>query len=136
MTATRAQLSPIFGLHADENGDATGLTRQLMDASEPDMTGTTSDGVGGVAHEVWTITDPGAIAAYAEALADEDVFIADGHHRYTTGLNYLAALEKAGTVPADHPARRCMMVLVSMSDPGLAIGPSHRVLGGMADYSI
>ncbi len=133
MTATKAQLSPIFGLHADDSGRATSLTRKLMDAAEPDMTGTTSDGV---EHEVWTITDADSIAAYRDALTGEDVFIADGHHRYITGLNYLAALEAAGPLPADHPARRCMMVLVSMSDPGLAIGPTHRVLGGMADYSI
>ncbi len=133
MTATKTQLSPIFGLHADETGHATSLTRKLMDGSPPDMTGTTSDGVW---HEVWTITGADSIAAYGESLAGEDVFIADGHHRYTTGLNYLAALEAEGEVAADHPARRCMMVLVSMSDPGLAIGPTHRVLGGMADYSI
>ncbi len=133
MQATQAQLSPIFGLHADDSGHATTLTRQLMEQSPPDMTGTTSDGV---LHEVWTITDPDSIAAYGDALAGEDVFIADGHHRYTTGLNYLAALNEQGEVPGDHPARRCMMVLVSMSDPGLAIGPTHRVLGGMADYSI
>lgn len=136
MQATRTQLSPIFGLHADDSGQATTLTRQFMEQSAPDMAGTTSDGVGGVQHEVWTITDLDSIAAYREALVGEDVFIADGHHRYTTGLNYLAALEAAGEVAADHPARRCMMVLVSMSDPGLAIGPTHRVLGGMADYSI
>ncbi|HCT43778.1 MAG TPA: hypothetical protein DF699_01030, partial [Phycisphaerales bacterium] len=29
-----------------------------------------------------------------------------------------------------------MFVLVSMSDPGLAIGPTHRVLGGMEDYEV
>ncbi|MFG0312944.1 MAG: DUF1015 family protein, partial [Phycisphaerales bacterium] len=66
-------------------------------------------------------------------LEGEDIFVADGHHRYNTALNYLESL---GDVPADHPARRTMYVLVSMSDPGLAIGPTHRVLGGMEDYSI
>jgi uncharacterized protein (DUF1015 family) len=133
MKATGAQLSPIFGLHADESGKASGLVRRLMGAASPDLTGTTSDGV---RHEVWTISDDATIAAYRDALAGEDIFIADGHHRYTTGLNYLASLEEKGAVPAGHPARRCMMVLVSMSDPGLAIGPTHRVLGGMAGYTI
>ncbi len=133
MKATKTQLSPIFGLHADESGRASELVRSLMAASPPDLHATTNDAV---KHEVWTITDPGSIAAYQDALAGEDVFIADGHHRYTTGLNYLAHLEKQGEVPAGHPARRCMMVLVGMSDPGLAIGPTHRVLGGMAGYTI
>lgn len=133
MKATAAQLSPIFGLHPDEDGAATRIVRRLMDGRPADLTATTPDGV---RHEVWTVDDAEDIAAYRDALAGEDVFIADGHHRYTTGLNYLLSLEKEGEVGPDHPARRCMMVLVSMSDPGLVIGPTHRVLGGMKHYTI
>jgi len=133
MKATRAQLSPIFGLHADEQGHATRLVREVMAKSSPHATARTDEGV---LHEVWTITDDKTMRAYQDALAGEDIFIADGHHRYTTQLNYLKHLEGQGPVPADHPARRSMMVLVSMSDPGLVIWPTHRVLGGMKDYSI
>lgn len=133
MRATRTQLSPIFSLHQDESGNATRLTRALMDRADADFVATTDDGV---RHELWTITDADAIDQYRAALRGEDLFIADGHHRYNTALNYLDSLGGAGDVPADHPARRCMMVLISMSDPGLVIGPTHRVLGGMAGYSI
>lgn len=133
MKATKAQLSPIFGLHADEQGRASRLTRSIMATLPPDITADTSDGV---LHEVWTIRDAGLIKQYQDAMAGEDVFIADGHHRYTTGLNYLKQLESQGAVPADHPARRCMMVLVGMSDPGLIIWPTHRVLGGMKEYTL
>lgn len=133
MKATATQLSPIFGLHADDEGRATALLHRVMDERTPDMTATTADGV---LHEVWNIEDDTTISAYQDALAGEDVFIADGHHRYTTAINYLDHLESQGPVPDDHPARRCMIVLVGMSDPGLAIGPTHRVLGGMTDYSI
>lgn len=132
MKATACQMSPIFGLHADEQGQASGLVRQVMSERRPSMTARMDDGV---EHEVWTIEDERTIGAYADALAGEDVFIADGHHRYNTALNYLAWLEGSGPVPAEHPARRTMMVLVGMSDPGLAIGPTHRVLGGMSGYS-
>lgn len=133
MKAAQAQLSPIFGLHADETGEASRLARRLMEGAPPDRTATTPDGV---AHEVWTIDREEDIGAYRAALAGEDVFIADGHHRYNTAVNYLAWLESRGEVGPDHPARRCMMVLVSMSDPGLVIGPTHRVLGGMREYTI
>lgn len=133
MKATKAQLSPIFGLHADEQGAAVAILRTIMAGRAPDMTATMQDQV---LHEIWTIENPATIAAYSAALVDEDVFIADGHHRYTTALNYLRHLETQGPVPTDHPARRCMIVLVGMSDPGLVIGPTHRVLGGMARYSI
>jgi uncharacterized protein (DUF1015 family) len=133
MKATKTQLSPIFGLHADDAGRATRLVREIMARSAPHCTATTGEGV---KHEVWTVEDPAAIKAYQDALAGEDVFIADGHHRYTTGINYVRHLEGTQPIGPDHPARRSMIVLVSMSDPGLVIGPTHRVLGGMKDYSI
>lgn len=136
MKATRTQLSPIFGLHADEKGHATALLTKVMSSRTADTIATTADGT---LHELWTLKDgpdSATIKAYQDALTGEDVFIADGHHRYTTGLNYLKQLEGAGTVPADHPARRCMIVLVGMSDPGLVIWPTHRVLGGMKSYDI
>src|SRR5206468_9277000 len=52
MKATRAQLSPIFGLHADDSGRATALLHKVMGSRKPDMTARTGEGV---LHEVWTI---------------------------------------------------------------------------------
>ncbi len=133
MKATGAQLSPIFGMHPDAEGVASGLVREVMASRDPDRWADITETDGSVVrHEVWAIEDEGTIGRYTSTLAGEDVFIADGHHRYTTALDYLASL---GDVPGDHPARRTMFVLVSMSDPGLVIGPTHRVLGGMKDYT-
>jgi len=134
MNATKAQLSPIFGLHADESGAATKLVRSVMASRKPDITARMD--YDKVLHEVWAIEDEATVGAYQKALAGEDIFIADGHHRYNTQLNYLKQLESKGAVGADHPARKCMMVLIGMSDPGLVIGPTHRVLGGMKAYSL
>jgi uncharacterized protein (DUF1015 family) len=132
MRATRAQLSPIFGLHADEHGRAGESLRRAMGRSKADHVATTPDGT---LHEVWAVSGDAGIAEYQAALRGEDVFIADGHHRYTTALNYLAELEASGPVGPEHPTRRCMFVLVGMRDPGLLILPTHRVLGGMKDYT-
>lgn len=132
MRATRAQLSPIFGLHADERGAARDVLARVMGSRAADRTARTEDGT---LHEVWTIGDAETIGACEAALAGEDIFVADGHHRYNTALNYLHELESRGSVPSDHPARRTMCVIVGMSDPGLVIWPTHRVLGGMKDYT-
>lgn len=133
MKATRTQLSPIFGLHPDEGGIAAKLLASLAAARPPDVVATSIEGT---THEVWTIERDADIHTYQTAMATEDVFIADGHHRYTTGLNYLKGLEAVSPVSDSHPARRCMFVLISMSDPGMVIGPTHRVLGGMAKWSM
>ena len=130
MKATRAQLSPIFGLFADDRGRAHAVVKAVTGRGAADATATTPDGT---LHEAWAVEDDATIRAYQDALAGEDVFIADGHHRYNTALNYIKHLETQGAVPSE--ARRCMMVLVGMSDPGLVIWPTHRVIGGMNAYS-
>ena len=132
MRETRAQLSPIFGLHLDDQRGASKVLAEICASRGADVVADMGDGV---LHEVWKVTDAGVIGAYQQALHGQDVFIADGHHRYTTALNYLADLEQGGKLAPDHPAKRCMFVLVGMSDPGLAIWPTHRVLGGMSQYS-
>ena len=134
MKATRAQLSPIFGLHADEGGRASEFLRNIASSRSADMSATLADGV---LHEVWTVQDAEAIKAYQDALVGEDVFVADGHHRYNTAIDYLHHVEHTeSSVGAQHPARRTMFVLIGMSDPGLVIGPTHRVLAGMSGYSV
>jgi uncharacterized protein (DUF1015 family) len=60
------------------------------------------------------------------------VFIADGHHRYETGLQYLNERRAAGEVPDDEAAANfTLMMLVGMSDPGLIILPTHRLVSGL-----
>jgi len=64
------------------------------------------------------------------------VFIADGHHRYETGLKYLELERQAGTVPdAESPQNFCLMMLVGMSDPGLIILPTHRLVSGLPNLT-
>lgn len=133
MNATRCQLSPIFGLYPDREGRGAAIARRITESRDPDLTADLGDGV---THAVWRVEDGATIADFDAAMRGEDVFIADGHHRYNTALNYLRDHEASGGLAQDHPARRCMFVLVSMDDPGLVIGPTHRVLGGMEGYSI
>ncbi|HCT43779.1 MAG TPA: hypothetical protein DF699_01035, partial [Phycisphaerales bacterium] len=84
MKATQCQTSPIFGLHPDEGGDAVKILHSVMDARDADMIADMGDDI---KQEIWTISDESTIAAYQKALAGEDIFVADGHHRYNTALN-------------------------------------------------
>ncbi len=74
---------------------------------------------------MWAVEDAEAIATACGALSGVPVFIADGHHRYETALNYRRA----------HPdvaaAGYTMMMMVAMNDPGLAILPTHRLVSGV-----
>jgi uncharacterized protein (DUF1015 family) len=118
--ATRHNLSPIFSLHP---GDAwrhiDGYTR-----GEPWAEVTDDDGT---VNRVWKIDDADAHRAVAAELADAELLIADGHHRYETARTY------ADAIGGDGPHRYTLMALVSLSDPGLTVFGYHRLLTDLAD---
>lgn len=127
MKATGCQLSPIFGLFADAD-DQVGKAFADAAACEPDVTAH----LDGVENRLWIVTDKSAIKSVTKTLADERIYIADGHHRYSTALNYRdwATKEAGGQLPKDHPANYIMFVLASMDDPGCLILPYHRAVAG------
>jgi uncharacterized protein (DUF1015 family) len=136
MRATRAQLSPVFGMYKDQGDRVGALLGKAIDRGGPDFHGTTAHD--GTVHQVWAIDDPAAIAPITSALDGADIYIADGHHRYTTAWHYRdeVAEKNGGKLPGDHPANYVLMVLVSVDDPGMFILPTERVLGGMTGFSM
>ncbi|MCC5829346.1 MAG: DUF1015 domain-containing protein [Phycisphaeraceae bacterium] len=127
MRATRTQLSPIFGLYEDSAGKVEPLLNQAIQGNQPDFCGRSEDGV---EHHLFIVEDADWVRAMQDVLRPADIFIADGHHRYTTAIRYRQ--EVGPGLGADH----CMFVLVEMGDPGLVVLPTHRVLGGMRSFSV
>jgi uncharacterized protein (DUF1015 family) len=123
MRATRANLSPIFSLYGDPEG---GAWRALEPLTEGQPWGSVTDDEATV-HRLWRIADRAVIARVQEALAGVELLIADGHHRYETARTY------ANEIGGEGEHRYVLMCLGSMSDPGLAIFPTHRLVGGLDD---
>jgi uncharacterized protein (DUF1015 family) len=88
--------------------------------------------VNGDGHRVWAITGSRAINQIATSLADQPLYIADGHHRYESALTYRRQRRDAAPsdVP-DAPFNFAMMTLVEFTDPGLLILPPHRLVRGI-----
>jgi uncharacterized protein (DUF1015 family) len=90
----------------------------------------------GVVSRLWPVSDQQAVSAVTGAMGPRPVFIADGHHRYETGLRYLDERRAAGEVrDAEAAPNFILMMLVSMSDPGLVILPTHRLVSGLPDLT-
>ena len=127
MEATRAQLSPIFGVYADPRKHVVDIVNRVAEGVSPHFTAMTEND--GVEHRCWWVTDPGTLDTLAEHFRGTDVFIADGHHRYTTALQF----------SRDHPelagADTCLFVLVAAEDEGMIVLPTHRVVCGLRDYT-
>ena len=125
---TRMQLSAIFGFYRDPQDQVKGLLWSAAGGS-PAAAGTH----GGVSHRLWRVDAEKTVAEIAAVLRDTPVFIADGHHRYATAMDYAARLRAEGLIDEDHEANFVMFALVARDDPGLLVLPTHRILSGLSE---
>jgi uncharacterized protein (DUF1015 family) len=123
LRATRANLSPIFALFPDPD-EAARRAMERVAVGEPVATVTLRDGT---VNRLWRSTNPDVIAELQAALADAELLIADGHHRYETARAYADEVGGEG----DH--RYVLMLLCSLSDPGLVVFPTHRLLDDLKE---
>ena len=133
MAATAAQLSPIFGIFSDAQAKVAGLLDEAFEGREPDYFGTTPND--GVEHRCWIVRDPQKLEAIAQFFEKTDVFIADGHHRYTTALEFSQSHEQltGHKLPG---ADGCLFVLVAAEDPGMIVLPTHRMVTGLSGFTM
>ncbi|GIW08373.1 MAG: phosphatase [Dehalococcoidia bacterium] len=121
LRTVQANTSPIFGLYPDPAGAVRAAIERAATAN-PDVE--FLDEVG-ERHRLWVVRDEALINAVADALADQPVLIADGHHRYETALGYSTAPD----APAG--ADGILIALVAEDDPGLRVYPTHRTVQGV-----
>lgn len=125
--STAANLSQVFGLFSDPAGETDPLFDTAI-GTEVDCSATDAEGV---VSRMWAVRDAGAIEAISTIVGSRSIFIADGHHRYTTALAYRderrAADAAAGLSPVDPAYDYVMMTLVNMDDPDLVVLPTHRL---------
>lgn len=148
LRSTRAHFGQIFMLYSD-SGEIDGL---LATDAAPVIDVTDEYGV---QHCVRRICDPSLIELVRGKMRDKKLIIADGHHRYETALNYRNERRAAAThaptgVPRqksssdalvsardeDAPYEMVMMTFVNMNSEGLLILPTHRVVHGLASFSV
>jgi uncharacterized protein (DUF1015 family) len=125
MLACNANLSPVFALYPDSeekvhNALASGKS------GAPAMSFTDS---AGMTHRVWPITERTILNEVRDLMMDKPIFIADGHHRYETALNYRNIFRERHGTGNPHASYEFVMVyLTDMNESGLTILPTHRLL--------
>jgi len=119
MRATQCNLSPIFSLSTVDPwpavADATRAAGPWGEATDPS----------GAVTRAWRLPELGD--AVTELLADAQLLIADGHHRYETAIAY------RDEVGGEGPHNYTLMALTGLDDPGLSVFPTHRLLSGFAE---
>jgi len=124
MRACDANLEPIQLMYMDE----LDTIRKTIDASiEKPLIKV--KGYDGFTHQLWRLDNPEALQLVLKELKQKILFIADGHHRYQTSINF--AQEKRQQTKNNDPTapfNYIMVVLCNMFDPGLSILPTHRLI--------
>jgi uncharacterized protein (DUF1015 family) len=123
----KANLSPVFGLYPDPEGEA----QQILNAAVAPMTPLEATDHLGVVHRLWPVSDVSVISALTGVMGKKPLFIADGHHRYETACKYRSDVYDSGFLSPHHAANYVLMAFISMEDPGLLIFPTHRLFRGL-----
>jgi len=124
MRACHANLEPIQLLYMDENETIMKNIDEKID--EPIIN---VKGYDGFTHRLWRLEDENIILKITKKLSDKILFIADGHHRYQTAINYADEVKKkTGNNDEDASFNYRMVILANMFDEGLSILPTHRFI--------
>lgn len=125
LRACKANLEPIQLLYIDEEDSIQKEIKKTLD--ETPLIQVT--GYDSFTHALWKLTDQNTITKIKEILHDNILFIADGHHRYQTAINYAQEQkEQSQDTNPEAPYNYRMVILVNMFDKGLAILPTHRLI--------
>ncbi|MBN1435928.1 MAG: DUF1015 domain-containing protein [Sedimentisphaerales bacterium] len=124
MRATKTQIGQIFMLYDDPT---CAIDKILARACQGNALLVYQDD-DGVTHCLFAITDKNDIATVQTEMAKHSVFIADGHHRYETALNYYDETKN----PA---AAHQMMTFVNTHNEGLLVLPTHRLVSNVENFS-
>jgi len=127
--ATATVWGHIFILYPDDENRVNAILQPYLAAHAP-LVAREQVIESAVEQRFWVVRDPQVIAAVAEEMAPRrNLIIADGHHRYETALNYRDEMRHMHPdAPPDAAFNFTMVTLVSMSDPGLVILPTHRLI--------
>ena len=128
MKATNCNFSQIYSLYMDSEHKIIDRLDKLS-GCRPETELTDGDGV---THRLWIVTDKDEIGAICRDFEDKKLYIADGHHRYETALNYRNYCYEIGI--GDGGEDYVMMMLVDMEHDGLVVLPTHRLVRDLESF--
>jgi uncharacterized protein (DUF1015 family) len=129
---TRTHTGQLFMLYSDDQRRIDAILAQTE--GQPAVTAMRDEY--DVVHRLWRIFETSRIDAIQQAMSDQKLVIADGHHRYETALNYRNERRSAaGHSDPSAPYERAMMTFINARSEGLTILPTHRVVANLADFS-
>lgn len=129
MKATLANFSPIFGLYADPGHTIETALNNAKGSQTPDAEVTDDQGV---VNRLWVVSDENTVQTVVQQMTSKKIFIADGHHRYETAVNFGKEMSAQGRPGFDY----LMICLVNLYNEGLVVFPTHRVVKNIDNFDL
>jgi uncharacterized protein (DUF1015 family) len=130
MLATHAQLSPIFTLYSQAKQTLNQMLASEVAGVEPFIQ---IDQDNGDECRLWRIADAEAIKRTQEQMADQQLLIADGHHRYEATLSYRDQMRRQrGQWSGRESFNYIITYFANINDDNVVILPTHRLVRGYA----
>src|SRR6266699_4214352 len=127
LRACVTNFSPIMSLYDDPQGRIRRMLSAYAANPAVQVTGEANE-----EHRLTPITDQQQIALLQNFFVERQLYIADGHHRYETALNYREEVrEMHRQLDPRDAANFVLMALIDVDDPGLLVLPTHRLLIGL-----
>jgi uncharacterized protein (DUF1015 family) len=130
--ATSSNYSPVFSLYSDKNKKAEQIIKKVL-KRKPFLKVKDDNHT---LHKLYKVSDEKVINSITKSLKNKKLFIADGHHRYETALNYKKHIAKDGKRSKEIEADSTLMYLTNVNSPGLKIYPIHRSLRNLSEKVI
>jgi uncharacterized protein (DUF1015 family) len=131
--ALKADTSPIMALYEGSAGEIA----KALDAGTRGKPTFNIGAVNGESHRIWSISDDKLIVRTGKALAEQPLYIADGHHRYESALAYQREKRTSARASREsQPFDFVLMMLINFADPGLIILPAHRLVRGISPLAL
>ncbi len=128
LRACATNFSPIISLFDDPQGRIRRLLNLYAANPEVQITDEANE-----EHRLNPITDEKQIELLQNFFSERQLYIADGHHRYETALNYREEVrETRRQLDPQDAANFVLMALTDVDDPGLLVLPTHRLLFGLS----
>ncbi|MDA1278565.1 MAG: DUF1015 domain-containing protein [Chloroflexi bacterium] len=125
MRAAQSNYSPLLVIYRDDLRSTVGNLIRAVAGGPPTAVFTPPDMP---QLKLWRVSDPGTIVVLQQALAESEIFIADGHHRYEAALRYRSGVRAEREVGHGESINFRMMLMVSFDEPGLITRGYHRVV--------
>ncbi|MEO0133056.1 MAG: DUF1015 domain-containing protein [candidate division WOR-3 bacterium] len=133
MRATSSQFEHIFMLYPDPTGKTIDILDSFLQAKKPDYEAIDEYKVN---HYLWQIKEPKIITELKQTVEKETFFIADGHHRFETSINYMKEmLPYIHEFESPESPKFRQVTFIPIEQEGLIILPTHRVIHSIKDFN-